>query len=400
MQNPPRLTSDKQCRLSEKWRAHELETIENFSTATLLSALACQASAAIAAASSQCEFSEQAPDAHLVVTGDTLWDLAALFLKDPWCWPQVWEQNHAQIRDPHWIYPGQTIYFQRALGQLRLSNEKNSSESNSSGSSNGSQGNKHLSPRIRSEQLASAPLAMLPSSLQTIIAQAPLLLDDALPTKLRIVAIADEHQMAGRNDTVFVSGELGPHKVFNVVRTAQPVKDPDSQRVIGYSAVRNGALTLSQAAVGIDEPHRFTVTASSAEIRPGDMLIASSASSASLATSSLIGVPHPAAGAIDGRIATVLRGNRWANLYDVVAINRGQQHGLDAGSVLSVMKHVRIGAHDSAKNPVELATLPVQQIGALLVFSVSRQASLALVMRASDGIAVGDMVRSASRGQQ
>ncbi len=373
--------------------------LKKFSTATLLSALACQASAAtdtvMDTVSNQCEFNEQAPDAHLVVAGDTLWDLAALFLKDPWCWPQVWEQNHAQIRDPHWIYPGQTIYFKRVLGQLSLSNERNSSEKNSSGSSNDSQGNKHLSPRIRSEQLASAPLAMLPLALQTIIAQAPLLLDDALPTRPRVVAIADEHQMAGRNDTVFVSGELGPHKVFNVVRTAQPVTDPDSQRVLGYSAVRNGMLTLSKAAAGIDEPHRFTVTASSAEIRPGDLLIASNAS---LATPSLIGVPHPAAGTIDGRIATVLRGNRWANLYDVVAINRGQQHGLDAGSVLSVMKHVRIGAHDSAQKTVEFATLPAQQIGTLLVFNVGKQASLALVMRASDGIAVGDMVRSASRG--
>lgn len=371
--------------------------LKKFSTATLLSALACQASAAIAASSSQCEFSEQAPDAHLVMTGDTLWDLAALFLKDPWCWPQVWEQNHAQIRDPHWIYPGQTIYFKRALGQLILSNEINSSEKNSSGSSNVSHDNKHLSPRIRSEQLASAPLSMLPSSLQTIIAQAPLLLDDALPIKPRIVAIADEHQMAGRNDTVFVSGELGPHKVFNVVRTAQPVIDPDSQRVLGYTAMRSGTLTLSQAAVGIDEMHRFTVMASSAEIRPGDVLIASIASNG---TTSMVTAPHPAADTINGNIATVLRGSRWANLYDVVAINRGQQHGLDAGSVLSVMKHVRIGAHDYAKKSVELATLPAQQIGTLLVFSASRQTSLALVMLASDGIAVGDMVRSASRGQQ
>lgn len=373
--------------------------LKKFSTAALLFALACPASAALAEVSSKCEFSEQAPDTHLVAAGDTLWDLAALFLKEPWCWPQVWEHNQAQIRDPHWIYPGQTIYFKRALGQLSLSNERKgaerkSAETISSGSSNGSQGNKHLSPRIRSEQLASAPVAMLPLALQTIIAQAPLLLDDALSTRPRIVAIADEHQMAGRNDTVFVSGELGLHKVFSVVRAAQPVKDPDSQRVLGYSAQRSGTLKLSQAAAGIDEPHRFIVTASSAEIRPGDVL------STAFAPTSLVAAPHPPVGAIDGRIATVLRGSSWANLYDVVAINRGQQDGLDAGSVLSVMKHVRIGAHDSAKKPVELATLSAQQIGTLLVFSVGKQASLALVMRASDGIAVGDMVRSASRGQR
>lgn len=364
--------------------------LKKFSTATLLSALACPASAALATLSSQCEFSEQAPDAHLVVAGDTLWELAALFLKDPWCWPQVWEQNRAQVQDPHWIYPGQTIYFKRAQGQLSLSNEKGSS-----GSSNGSQGSKHLSPRIRSEQLASAaPLSMLPLSLQSIIAQAPLLLDDYLPAKPRIVAITDEHEMAGRNDTVFVTGELGPHTAFDVVRAAKPVIDPDSQRILGYSAVRTGTLALAQVAAGVGEPHRFTVTASSAEIRPGDVLIASSTAA------SLLAALHPATGALDGRIATVLRGSRWANQYDVVAINRGQQHGLDAGSILSVLKRVRIGTHESGKKTVDLAVLPAQQIGTLLVFSVSKQASLALVMRASDGIAVGDLVHSAKQGQQ
>lgn len=360
--------------------------MKNFSTAALLSALSCQTSAALAATSSQCEFSEQAPDAHLVVSGDTLWDLAALFLKDPWCWPQVWEQNHGQIRDPHWIYPGQTIHLKRAQGQLSLSNDRKSA-----GGSVDSEVNKHMSPQIRSEQLESAPLSVLPPTLQSIIARAPLLLDDNLPVMPRIVAIAGEHQMAGRNDRVYVSGELAQHKIFNVVRTAQPVTDPESRRVIGYSAMRTGTLMLSQLAAGIDAPHSFTVTASGAEIRAGDVLVATS-TAASLDTA-----PHPAIGALDGLIATVLRGSRWANQYDVVALNRGQQHGLDAGSVLSVMKQVKISTQDSAKKTAALAALPAQQIGTLLVFNVSKQASLALVMRASDGIAVGDRVLSVKR---
>lgn len=44
-------------------------------------------------------------DVHIIERGDTLWDLAAQFLGDPYLWPQLWERNQ-YIRDAHWIYPG------------------------------------------------------------------------------------------------------------------------------------------------------------------------------------------------------------------------------------------------------------------------------------------------------
>jgi len=45
---------------------------------------------------------------HVVVPGDTLWDLAAANLGNPYLWPQIWEKNQ-YIRDAHWIYPGDPI---------------------------------------------------------------------------------------------------------------------------------------------------------------------------------------------------------------------------------------------------------------------------------------------------
>lgn len=45
---------------------------------------------------------------HRVVPGDTLWDLAAAYLGDPYLWPQIWERN-PYIKDSHWIYPGDPI---------------------------------------------------------------------------------------------------------------------------------------------------------------------------------------------------------------------------------------------------------------------------------------------------
>jgi len=45
---------------------------------------------------------------HRIVRGDTLWDLAASYLGDPYLWPQIWERN-PYIKDSHWIYPGDPL---------------------------------------------------------------------------------------------------------------------------------------------------------------------------------------------------------------------------------------------------------------------------------------------------
>jgi len=56
-------------------------------------------------------FPTQVPEGtayYMVVRGDTLWDIAARYLKSPYLWPQVWDQNK-YITDAHWIYPGDPI---------------------------------------------------------------------------------------------------------------------------------------------------------------------------------------------------------------------------------------------------------------------------------------------------
>jgi LysM repeat protein len=45
---------------------------------------------------------------YIVVRGDTLWDIAARYLKSPYLWPQIWDQNK-YVTDAHWIYPGDPI---------------------------------------------------------------------------------------------------------------------------------------------------------------------------------------------------------------------------------------------------------------------------------------------------
>lgn len=57
--------------------------------------------------------------AYIVKEGDTLWDLSDEFLHDPFAWPDLWENNR-HIQDPHWIYPGDSIYFGDSTREERV----------------------------------------------------------------------------------------------------------------------------------------------------------------------------------------------------------------------------------------------------------------------------------------
>lgn len=58
-----------------------------------------------------CLFAQEKKEGEEIYTikqGDTLWDISAKFLKDPFLWPKLWQRN-PYITNPHWIYPGQPV---------------------------------------------------------------------------------------------------------------------------------------------------------------------------------------------------------------------------------------------------------------------------------------------------
>jgi hypothetical protein len=51
---------------------------------------------------------KEGEELYTIKQGDTLWDISAKFLKDPFLWPKLWQRN-PYITNPHWIYPGQPV---------------------------------------------------------------------------------------------------------------------------------------------------------------------------------------------------------------------------------------------------------------------------------------------------
>ncbi len=82
-----------------------------------------------------------APERYTVQQGDTLWDISAKFLTDPWYWPEIWHIN-PQVANPHLIYPGDVLALTWVNGQPRLVLE--------------SGGPARLSPRVRENPLSEA----------------------------------------------------------------------------------------------------------------------------------------------------------------------------------------------------------------------------------------------------
>jgi len=52
---------------------------------------------------------QETSSGHSVRDGDTLWDLARLYLSDPFRWPEIFQANRDIVEDPHWIFPGELL---------------------------------------------------------------------------------------------------------------------------------------------------------------------------------------------------------------------------------------------------------------------------------------------------
>lgn len=345
------------------------------SALTPLSSLAANPSPSMRAMKeTRCEFLSNAPDQHLVVRGDTLWGISGKFLQHPWCWPQVWGLNRDQIRDPHWIYPGQIVYLDRVAGRLRLGSPAGTS-------------NDRMSPRIRVENLPQDAIPAIPSSAIEPFLSQPLIVEEAeLKNTPRIVAAEEGHVFLGKGDKAYVRGDLNGNTLFQVFRPGKPLRDPVTKAILGYEAPYLGTVKLDRASKVENEAHRFMVVTSKEEMGVGDHLIP-------VPPMPIVNfVPHPPAAPIDARVMAVYGGVTQAGQNQIISINRGQKDGLDVGTVLQLSRFGKLIAdRTNDKKPIKL---PDEEYGTLFIFRVFNNISYGLIMHVTDAVSVGDVVKS------
>lgn len=354
--------------------------MKNFSTA-VVSLVFATASATFlvpaAQAANKCDFLPNAPDSHRVVRGDTLWGISGKFLQNPWCWPQVWGLNRDQIKNPHWIYPGQIVYFDRTTGRLRLGKPSDS----------GTNGTVRLSPQVRVEGLGQDAIPAIPAGqIEPFLSQPLIITEDELKGTARIVATQEGRVNLGKNDKAYVSGDLQGGTAFQAFRPGKPLLDPETKQLLGYEAVYLGTLKLERTAKAAGEAHTMTVLTSKEEMGVGDRLLPQPP------TPIVNYVPHAPEQPVNARIVSIYGGVAHAGQNQIVTINRGKNDGIDLGTVLEMSRlgHVIKDRTDTK----DMIKLPDEKYGTLFVFRVFDKVSYALIMQVTDTVQVGDVAKS------
>jgi hypothetical protein len=263
---------------------------------------------------------DNAPDSYVVVKGDTLWDISGRFLKDPWRWPQIWNLNRKEIKNPHWIYPGDMVVLDRSGKEPRLSLVK--------GGKNGMQTVK-LSPGVRTAEIGSQAIPPIPIRvIHPFLSQPRVVPQGALDNAPYILGTNMERVVLGTGDDAFATGGKPGVRNWNVLRPGKTLSDPETGEVLGYEVEYLGdARTLVEGA-----PQKIKITHSAQEILPRDKLVEASDST------TFEYMPHAPEAQINGRIISAYGGLADSGRYQTVVINRGSNDGLEPGHVLAVFR--------------------------------------------------------------
>ena len=325
------------------------------------------------------DLAPNAPDSHTVQPGDTLWGISSLFLQSPWRWPELWGMNLEQIRNPHLIFPGQVLVLEKLNGRatLRLAGPGSGEPTNTV----------RLSPRVRSGLLDNGAIASIPINLiGPFLNEAVIFNANELDLAPRIVATQEGRVMVTRGETAYVRGDLAGARDFRLFRQLVPLRDPETQEVLGYEGRYVGTAEVTrQAEVGgpVLVPASFRVTSTRLEATVGDRL-------SPVPQQELVAyVPHAPAGRVEGRIVAVYGDGLRAGQNQVVSINRGLKDGMERGHVLALWRQGRL-AVDTTSGDKAALRLPDERHGTLFVFRVFDRVSYALILNVEDAVRAGD----------
>jgi len=313
----------------------------------------------------------QHPDRYTVVKGDTLWDISARFLRDPWLWPEVWQVN-PQVANPHLIYPGDVLSLVYVDGQPRIQLTRG--------------GDVKLSPQVRVESLENAIPTIPLDAIEQFLLRAIVVEEGELDDAPYVVQAADEHVITGAGDRVYVRGIEGTDvTLFDVYEPRGPYIDPDTDEVLGYEALYAGTGPVQ----AFGDPATIKLVSTAREVRTGDRL-----RPASRAVLNTHFQPHAVPAGTEGHIISVLNGFSQIGQFNVVALDLGERDGMEVGHVMRVFQQGKLIRDKVSGKFGDDVRLPDEDAGIVMVFRTFDKVSYGLIMSATRAIHINDFVRT------
>jgi len=188
--------------------------------------------------------------------------------------------------------------------------------------------------------------------------------------------------LVGMKDDFYARGDFSDNRLnYGIYRRGDPYLDPDTGELLGIRAIDVGAAKIKALK---DDIATLGVNRAAGEIRIKDRLLVSE-------ERTLASTFYPRAPATDikASVLNVEDGVRNAGALDVVAINRGERDGLQAGDTLTISKRGDITKDRVANQSVQL---PDERIGLLMVFYTYEKMSFGLIMEADRQVDIGDLL--------
>ena len=318
------------------------------------------------------EILDTAPDRHVVVSGDTLWDISATFFKDPWKWQQIWGLNKDSIKDPHWIYPGDVVILDRATGSLHVGELAPTAQHSAEVSPQTTNNIVKLSPKAREVVGVHDAISAIPYDAIAPFLSKPLVVDTAeVSSSPKLVGTYEQRVLLGSNDVAYVTNmPVDKGSQWQIYRLGKEFLDPDSKQSLGHEVIYLGDAVVEKFA----PVSELRITNVVFEVGIGDYFTQSRQDSVGNL------VAHAPNSNIVSKVISIYGGVDQAGQNAVITINKGKRDGVENGHVLALYQKGEVIKGGSFFKPANI-NLPNVRYGLIFVFRTFDKVSYALVLQ-------------------
>lgn len=315
------------------------------------------------------------PERYTVVKGDTLWDISARFLEDPWLWPEIWHIN-PDIENPHLIYPGDEIILTFVEGKpvLRVQRGRPTVK---------------LSPHARTSKLETAIPTIPIDSIKQFLQHPRVITKHELDDAPYIVASEEGRLISGTENKIYVRGITDRNNIeYSILRPGEAYTNPGGGKndILGYEAINVGNAKV----IKFGDPSTLYITKATREILIGDRLQPITKEE----EISQHFLPHAPDTEINGLIISVFGGVSRISQFQVVVLNLGIQDNIETGHVFAIYQSGETVRDTINPKMGRKVKLPDERAGTLMVIRPFERISYALVMEAKRDLKVYDAVKN------